>query len=705
MRYSLILPAFCSIVSGLPSPQNLNFNLIDAAPDPIVSQSFGLTQQLVSYDSTAIFAEATAAATSVSIAVSDVLSGTAIVSQSEATPTLINNDERDLDARAACTPLPTGVADYALSLDTAFDFRSNGSWASMASQAPVPSGYVNTVLNAAGANRAYGFLGYYNLPSYDSSACAAKCSTTIGCMAFNIYFERDPSLDPGAGTTGCADPSSVVYAKCALWGGELTTGNAVYTGTTVNQFEIAVAGSNAYQNNSLTTPAGYTLNGAYNNASINAPFDILGSNTFLGSTIFTKGPFNIQICADFCSAQTRYNFAHPAKDGTPPKACSFFNTYILYKNSASTPQGQYCTLYSEVWDDSYARPADQWRGSDHYFVGYSYTFSNSTNPGVNPTVGDVKAAAFQARQDMTYFPTSLTSVFQPYCSSLLGYTQPVTTSTPLVTVTITLLTTVASVWTVTAFAKRDATVAADRTTLRSPLIWLTSGALNQKRGLATPAVLTKYPVAVQSSACSLIMTQAISASTSTAATTTTTVTLAIQTSIATSYTTVQAAPAADPTGILQVQNVNSPYNGLYVTFSTSMTAKGNPTLIVFTNDTTQAGSWTIDKTNSTLFSSDRSVAAAQVPYDKGDKSVRDDYVAVANSGLITKSQLPLPVCSVTAGTLSCIGGSPNDQRVVMQICPGAEKLGGGVFGSGGFLILSSRLGDGCNDADLAWISS
>ena len=46
-------------------------------------------------------------------------------------------------------------------------------------------------------------MGYTTLDTYDVPTCAAKCSAINGCMSFNIYFERDPSLDPGA---NCPNP-------------------------------------------------------------------------------------------------------------------------------------------------------------------------------------------------------------------------------------------------------------------------------------------------------------------------------------------------------------------------------------------------------------------------------------------------------------------------------------------------------------------
>jgi hypothetical protein len=708
MRFSsYALPALAAnLVAALPAPQDIDLDMVIAAPDPTYTETLGLTAQVVTYDTTAIAAAATAAASSVAIDVTDVLDGTAIVSKrAEATPTAAHNDKRELGARgAACTALPTGVAAYALSADTASDFRANASFASIASNAPVPSGYISTVVNAGGANSAYGYLGYSNLASYDTNACAAKCSKTIGCMAFNIYFERDPSVDPGTGDSGCANPSSVVYAKCALWGGPLSNDNAVNKGQMRNQFEVAVAGSNAYQNNSLTIPAGYSLKAAYNNVAINAPYDFQGYNTFMGSTIFTQGPFNIQLCADYCSAQTKYNVANPASDGTPPKSCSFFNTYMLYKNSASNPQGQYCSIYTEVWSDAYSTNSGQYRGSDRYFVGYSYTFFNSSSQGTSPKVGDKNGAIYQARQDMTYFPSQLTSTFQPYCSSLLGYTPLVATTTP--SATFTPFATATATVTVTAQAKRKRD---DETTnLPSDLIipWPTSVPINfEKRAASTPDVLTKYPAAVQSGACSLVITQATSASTTTAATVT--VTVPTQTTFATSTATIAAAAAAAaaPSGSLKIQG--GTYDGLFV-----MNAPGrvNPRVSVYlvTNDVTKATLFTLDSSSRLSSGSGRAAFMNSASSSSGSNAHSDAFVefsfadAEVPKGVTGPQSVPgarYPVCNFASGSLSCAAGN-GDSRHILQICPNWPDQS---YGTGPYLTLNGIEISGCETVKIIQI--
>ncbi|KAI5203700.1 hypothetical protein E4T39_04003 [Aureobasidium subglaciale] len=465
MRLSLTLPVIASHVAAvLAAPQNLDLDMVADAPDPTYTQKAGVTAQLVSYDPQSIAAQATAAVSSVEVVVSDVLSGTAVL-------------KRDVNKRTACATQPTGASSYASAPTDPSAWATYAPFSAAASAGATPSGYTNEFTNLAASNNAYGYLGFTTLQSYDVNTCSKKCDAIFGCMSFNLYFERDPSLEPGA---GCTDPAPVTVIKCVFWGGPINKGNAVNTGETRSSFKVLIAGSNGYTNNTVVAPPGFDTPEYFGDAAINAPYDGQGYNTLAGSTIFTQGVFNAGVCADYCNAQTKYNAQHPAKDGSPPKVCHFFNTFILYlkQGNNKTPQGQYCTIYTETWNSTFATNAGQYRGTDQYVVEYSYGYSLTGSPGVVPKVGDKPGAIYQAAVDMKYYPTSLTSVFQPFCSSVLSYTAPLTTTTAVVTITPTSLTT----QTVVVNAKRAAST------------------------IPTPAVLSKYPATVVSSACSLIVT-------------------------------------------------------------------------------------------------------------------------------------------------------------------------------------------------------
>lgn len=105
-------------------------------------------------------------------------------------------------------------------------------------------------------------------------------------------------------------------------------------------------------------------------------------------------------------------------------------------------------------------------------------YSNSTSPGS----ANKNGAVYQASKDVSYHGLAT------YCSTLLGYTAPVTTTTVYTTVTPSVTVTAATV-----------TDISDTTTV------YVNGALTpiEERALSTPAALTIYPAAVISSACSL----------------------------------------------------------------------------------------------------------------------------------------------------------------------------------------------------------
>lgn len=367
----------------------------------------------------------------------------------------------------------------------------------------------------------YGYLGYTTLQTYDSQACANKCNKINGCISFNIYFERDPTVDPGTGNSGCANPPSTTQIKCVFWGGPVDTDNALNVGQWRNQFQVVIAGSNGYVNNTVAQVPGYGMANPLGHAAINAPYDAYGFDSYMGSAMFV-GAFDAQLCADACTQKSNYAIAHPPTDGTPVQTCQFFNTYILYINTTKNIQGQVCAMYSESWPASYATNVGQYRGNDHFLLEYSFSYSNATNPGsTNPV-----AAVYQAKKDILWPANSA----QPYCSSILGYTTPLTTSTVFATATTTTTTTATTVTT------QGARVAAGK---RAPMAGMD---LAPRDSVAIPNVLTKYPASIVTSACSLAVTPVTQ--TSVVLTTTTATTVPATT---TTTTTVTTSPAAVPT--------------------------------------------------------------------------------------------------------------------------------------------------------------
>jgi hypothetical protein len=56
------------------------------------------------------------------------------------------------------------------------------------------------------------------MESYDVGACANFCSSVTGCVAFNIYFERDPEYaGDSCSLTGTQVNDIVTNVHCSLW--------------------------------------------------------------------------------------------------------------------------------------------------------------------------------------------------------------------------------------------------------------------------------------------------------------------------------------------------------------------------------------------------------------------------------------------------------------------------------------------------------
>ncbi|KAG9943602.1 hypothetical protein KCU85_g8567, partial [Aureobasidium melanogenum] len=150
-------------------------------------------------------------------------------------------------AASSCVPQPTGIH-HQVQPDTAAGWVADNFFAAAASAAinPLPTGYVSSFVNLNASNSADKYLGYTLMTSYDAAGCAAKCSAISGCNSFNLYFERDPSVNPDDAT--CSNPPSTVQVKCVFWGGAVTTDNANNYGQWRNKFQVLVAGSNGFIN-------------------------------------------------------------------------------------------------------------------------------------------------------------------------------------------------------------------------------------------------------------------------------------------------------------------------------------------------------------------------------------------------------------------------------------------------------------------------
>ncbi|RDW58609.1 hypothetical protein BP6252_13085 [Coleophoma cylindrospora] len=563
MRAALVLQALvaCAAATPLVPRQDIDFNLVDDTPDPApASIAIGPTAEVVTYN----LAEATASAT---------VDPVGAVESAAA--------KRGLSGRAACDPQPTG-AGFVPSPDSASAFLAAPTFAALASAAPTPSGYTNTFTNLQGSVNAYGYLGYTTLTTYDTAKCATKCNAITGCVGINVFFERDPTVSPG---TGCTDPASTTVIKCTFWGGYVAAENALNVGQYRSQFHVVIAGSNGYMSNKVPSLPGYTAQ-ALGNYAINAPLDCNGKDTYMGVKLFTTSIFDVGLCAAACAANSAYNVAHPPSTGSPD-ICTFFNTYLLSKNGV--PQGQYCSLYTEPWDISYAVNSGQTRGKDKYTVSYSFSYSNTTTPGTPVCSNNI---------------AYLQSVGSDFCTSYINYVAPTTTvgptETSVATITASATTSTTDISTVTSFTtttitgsangpmKRDATSGAESdysiaietifaSNPNKPGARATASA-GVKRAIATPASIAGWPAASISAACSQVATGTVTVTTtatttvSTTSTTSSTVIVpSTVTATATSTFTVPGVLLASPTAIVgslqgSPDNYDDPYFSLTVPF-------------------------------------------------------------------------------------------------------------------------------------------
>ncbi|RMZ16858.1 hypothetical protein D0860_00786 [Hortaea werneckii] len=358
MRSHAVLALLAGAAIANPVPQDIDWDAVDSL-EPVPEPSIPVVNAAAAQTTVAF--SAAPAASSVAAAVSANPTDTSLKMAKRA----VNNE---------------GCAVQPAEDDTAEAFLDNEEYDDAANSATVPSGYYQAYADKQGSSEGvYGYMGYSVLDTYDVTQCSERCNAIQGCMSFNIYFERDPSVDP---TATCTNPPSEEVIKCVYWGGPVTEASATNVGQYRRDFHVVIAGSNGYVNKSIATPDGYQPPVALGNAAINAPLDCNNKDTYMGVKIFTKGPFDAGLCAAACTAQSKYNLAHPPKNGVA-QTCHFFNTYILYKNSQSV--GQYCSLYSETWPASFATNKGQYRGNDHYTIGQSFAFSNTTANADKPS--------------------------------------------------------------------------------------------------------------------------------------------------------------------------------------------------------------------------------------------------------------------------------------------------------------------------------
>jgi hypothetical protein len=122
-------------------------------------------------------------------------------------------------------------------------FLQDPEFAISALNAPVPSGYTPAYSNERASSVSDKYIMYSELQDYGTTNCSKQCDRTTGCEAFNIFFERTPTLNLGP---KCKTSLSSTVIKCVLWGSKLSGLDATNRGHTQWDFGVVIAGSNAY---------------------------------------------------------------------------------------------------------------------------------------------------------------------------------------------------------------------------------------------------------------------------------------------------------------------------------------------------------------------------------------------------------------------------------------------------------------------------
>lgn len=264
-----------------------------------------------------------------------------------------------------------------VSPDTPGAFVGSTALSNAAQSAQAPYGFKSVFQDYKASVSTSGYRGYKTYTSYDATKAASDCRAIKGCISFNIFFERDPLQDPSA----TCNPGSTNVIKASFWSAPLTKAVATNSGQYRNQFQVVIAGSNAYN---LVDCAG-ELPGwtkeVYNGCTINAPAtschkdkDAVPNDAYLTMSTIADGEFYPERCQSGCDAVTASN---------PLKPCNFVTSWAYILDDKY--QYQVCAFYERYFDNSYC--TNKGGQTDKYgrktSIGYSYSYTNNKDNGVS----------------------------------------------------------------------------------------------------------------------------------------------------------------------------------------------------------------------------------------------------------------------------------------------------------------------------------
>jgi hypothetical protein len=317
MRSFALIASVAALAVASPMPQDLNnantVNLAEVLPElTTTTADIGNGSVTITYDPNAAAADAAAEAAN--------------------SPDFIDlPDKRSLEQRDACPAPPLE--------DTVPNWYNTASFSDSATKATTPNTYTLTFSNQQASLEGCGYLGYNTYSSYDVATAAQDCQNKAGCRGFNMFYERNPSVDPDY--TNCKNPASITVIKASFWGNNVAPLVATNVGQYRADFHVVIAGSNGY---ALTadsvTPIpiqGYKQE-VLGGCSINSQptsCNIGQKDSFQKSWTAKDAFFDHGRCQAICDSTTN---------------CRYFTSYMLVTNGKCGVQQ--CAFYKRAWSSS-----------------------------------------------------------------------------------------------------------------------------------------------------------------------------------------------------------------------------------------------------------------------------------------------------------------------------------------------------------------
>lgn len=238
-----------------------------------------------------------------------------------------------------CTNPNTILYNYVPNPNTPTQFLLDSSMAALsAAEWYPPAGYNTSFTGQFAGLFAPNYLGYQQLSSYNTSACAAYCNARSDCNAFNIYFERTPVYIPD---DACPNPNAAATITCALYGSFVDASTANNIGQYRKDFMVVIQGSNGYNLN----PAPAAVSSFQGPNALDAV--AYNSKMYLTQQYFSN--YDVTQCSSLCTAYTAKSKAtaqnNKASTYTP---CNYFNVFNLTLNGQYQSMGCYLFTTSDA---------------------------------------------------------------------------------------------------------------------------------------------------------------------------------------------------------------------------------------------------------------------------------------------------------------------------------------------------------------------